>query len=161
MSCILTDNMPDEIFIDGIGYPINTDFRVWIKFADIMSRYKENIIECAVEVIQLCICRGKLPNSISDTMRALFEFYASGFSQDDNSKKDTVNNENSKQVYDFIYDAKYIFAAFMSQYTIDLTEASMHWFKFCALFQGLSEDEKISKIIGYRSTKFGDIKDRK
>lgn len=159
MSCLITESLPHEITIDGEAYAIDTDFRTWIKFGEILKNVKYNPVQTAAEAIMLCIKSKQLPPKADITLNALLKFYSMGFVQNEPERKS--GSEHGKSVYDFVYDAKYIFAAFFSQYGIDLTEANMHWFKFCALFQGLSEDEKISKIIGYRSTKLSDIKDRK
>ena len=61
------------------------------------------------------------------------------------------NSKTSDLVYSFEHDAQYIYAAFMEQYGIDLTEEDMHWWKFRALFRSLNESTKFVKIMGYRS----------
>ena len=50
---ILTDGLPDFLLIEGKKYKIRTDFRVWIKFGEIMS---ENIkgTDKLVKTIILC-----------------------------------------------------------------------------------------------------------
>ena len=49
----------------------------------------------------------------------------------------------------------------MSQYNIDLQDIEqLHWWKFKALLEGLKEDNKLSKIIEYRSVDLSKIKDK-
>jgi len=48
----------------------------------------------------------------------------------------------------------------MEQYKIDLNYTNMHWWKFKALFQGLSDNTLMVKIMGYRSIDLGKIKDK-
>lgn len=54
---------------------------------------------------------------------------------------------------DFALDSEYIFASFMQQYHMDLQEyqGRLHWKKFIALFQGLSEDTKIREVMKIRA----------
>ncbi len=56
-------------------------------------------------------------------------------------------------VFDFEEDAEYIYASFMLDYGIDLIDAQgqLHWKKFIALFQGLSEQTKIREVMKIRS----------
>lgn len=165
--CILTEKLPEDVIINGEAYRINTDFATWIRFCEAMSKIKDDPEEVAVEVINICMAEKRLPENIFVLTDALFEFYKTGLSQGeadfDKKGKEPEEKpiENKKAIYDFIYDAKYIYAAFLSQYGIDLYDEKIHWFKFCALFRGLSEEEKISKIMGYRSIKIDDVKDKK
>lgn len=58
-----------------------------------------------------------------------------------------------KKSFDFWLDGEYIYASFMQEYGIDLIEqqGKLHWKKFIALFQGLSENTKIREIMKIRS----------
>ncbi len=56
------------------------------------------------------------------------------------------------RTFDFALDSPYIYASFMQEYGIDLVEQQgrLHWKKFIALFQGLSEKTKIREIMHIR-----------
>ncbi len=58
-----------------------------------------------------------------------------------------------QKTFDFLFDGEYIYASFMQEYGIDLVEqqGKLHWKKFIALFQGLSENTKIREIMKIRS----------
>lgn len=165
--CILTDKLPEDVIINGEAYRINTDFATWIRFSEAMLNFKNDAVGVAVEVINICMAEKRLPDNIFILVEALFEFYKTGLAEEEagfeEKEKETEKRgrESKKVIYDFIYDAKYIYAAFLSQYGIDLCKENIHWFKFCALFRGLSDEEKISKIMGYRSVKIDDVKDKK
>jgi len=60
---------------------------------------------------------------------------------------------NSIKIVDFSQDSGYIYASFMSDYGIDLLEQHdrLHWWKFRALFDGLSEKSIIKKIMQIRA----------
>ena len=67
------------------------------------------------------------------------------------SKLPRSSSQREVQVIDYELDADYIYAAFFSQYGIDLCEIEhLHWYKFLALLKGLKNDEKIKEIMSYR-----------
>lgn len=53
---------------------------------------------------------------------------------------------------DFDLDGEYIYAGFLQDYGIDLIQqqGKLHWKKFLALFQGLSDDTRIKQIMQIR-----------
>ncbi|MGR3742112.1 Gp15 family bacteriophage protein [Companilactobacillus sp. DQM5] len=71
-------------------------------------------------------------------------------------------NEN-EQLISFSFDSKYIYAAFMQAYGIDLIDqqGKLHWVKFSAMLNALPEDTMMRKIIDIRGTDLKDIKDKK
>src|SRR5690625_1601397 len=62
-------------------------------------------------------------------------------------------SEDDKKAFDLAQDAEYIYASFMHTYQIDLFEmqGKLHWKKFKALLNGLSEDSIFSRIVGIRT----------
>lgn len=67
-------------------------------------------------------------------------------------KKEEEDQED-KRSYDFVHDAHFIYSSFLKDYQIDLYEQhnKMHWEVFIALFEGLSDDTKIKKVINIRT----------
>lgn len=64
-----------------------------------------------------------------------------------------------RRAYDYEIDAPYLYAAFLSDYGIDLEAAEhLHWWKFRALFSALSPENAISKIMDYRTADLGKLK---
>lgn len=65
--------------------------------------------------------------------------------------------------FDYEQDAEAIFASFMSEYHINLLEqrGKMHWREFKALFDGLSENSYIQRIISIRQRDLSEIEDNK
>lgn len=65
------------------------------------------------------------------------------------SKKNAADNIKS---FDFLQDGQYIYASFVYDYGIDLfqQQGKLHWWKFIALFNSLSESSKMSQIISIR-----------
>lgn len=65
------------------------------------------------------------------------------------------DREKQKEYYSLIEDADIIFASFFYDYNIDLLEerGRLHWRKFKALLNNLSEHTKLSKVIEIRQWK--------
>lgn len=61
-------------------------------------------------------------------------------------------SKSNQRLIDFELDGEYIFASFYQDYGIDLEKEQglLHWKKFIALFQGLSDKTKIKEIMRIR-----------
>lgn len=154
---ILTSVLPDYILVDGIAYYINTDFRVWLEFDNVISS-REIKPEAKAEILfRLCFNQTKckiIPKSIEAAISSLYEFYTR-----EKSLKKT--DKPARCIFSFEEDADYIYAAFLSQYGIDLLSVPyMHWYVFIALFKGLQDDCRLMKIISVRSVNTDEIKDK-
>lgn len=157
---ILCDKLPSYIEIDGKKYEINTDFRIWIKFQEIMEsgifKPNEKIVLAILNCFTSAKCKSLPPDS-QKTIDALFCFFG-GKSNNDGEKQ---NSKFSKKIFDFTKDADYILSAFYQEYGIDLTVCNMHWYKFLALLNGLTDRTRFVKILEYRSIDPDGIKDEK
>ena len=151
---ILLDELPQEIEVCGKKYPINTDFKVWIRFEETL--FSGNPMDAFTGIILSCMQKNDdliLPPSLKETIKALCDFY---FCRED-SKETKSSCARGKRIYSFSHDAELIYAAFMQQYGIDLTKCSMHWWKFRALFLALSGDLKICSVMKIRSLNLSDV----
>lgn len=157
----LISGLPTGIKIFDYFLEFNTDFKFWIKYEELMMSKKKSQKEILINIINLCLKDGLDVINFLD-LKSIFNqilwFYTlGGF----DSKKDSIKTEKeeekdvvSKQsamIYSYNFDWAYIYAAFMQCYGIDLFNTNLHWWKFKALFNGLSEDTQFSKILGYRS----------
>ena len=132
------DRLPNVIEINGSLYSIDTDFRKWIRFSLEVQNLKKGEYLNATYLFQ-----NEMPMYCD--IVPLLEFCHPKSELPRNTKTST------DIAFDFELDADYIYAAFMSQYGIDLVDIEyLHWHKFLALFKGLKEDEMICKIMGYR-----------
>lgn len=150
MANILLDILPETVDIDGIEYRINSDFRISILFELLMQ--DDELGKCQKLVQGLRLYYPEIPHNVTMAVDKMIWFYRCG--------KETGNGGHgsgsgrAKQIYSFEYDDDYIYAAFLEQYGIDLQDIEeLHWWKFRALFRGLSEDTEFVKIMGYRSVK--------
>ncbi len=139
-------SLQNTILIDSSEYPIATDFRIWLKFEKIIENLKEDE-ESFYTLLSFFVEIG-LNFNINQFDQALQQVVSFFIGEKNNNNLDN----NSKKVFDFIKDEKYIYSAFLQEYNIDLYEIEyLHWHKFKFLLQSLSENCQLSKIIQYRS----------
>lgn len=150
MANIILDVLPETVEIDGAEYRINSDFRISILFELLMQDDEVGKRQKLIQGLKLYY--PEIPQNMTEAVDKMIWFYRCG--------KETGNGGHgsgsgrAKQIYSFEHDDDYIYAAFLEQYGIDLQDVEeLHWWKFRALFRGLSEDTEFVKIMGYRSVK--------
>ena len=151
---ILIDELPDTVMVGGEEYEIRTDFSISMLFELLMQ---DGSVEPADKTKQaLELYYPVIPGNYKEAVEALLWFYKCG--KADNPQKQKINARKSKtRVYSFEYDDDYIYAAFMTQYGIDLQDVEdLHWWKFRAMFNSLTNQCEFVKIMEYRSI---DLKD--
>ncbi len=140
---IITGALPDSVEFEGKSYAVHTDFRRWIAFFEAAGER---------DLVGMLKVYRELPPS-ADTAVAL----ALGFG---NGAALPYGGGGKRAVLDFETDAALIYAGFMGEYGIDLCEASLHWYKFCALLAGLGQDRRISQIMELRAEDAGLVQDK-
>ena len=147
---ILTKGFSDEIE----GYQVQTDFRLWLDFEKDLSS-----MNSPYDIIRLLkkYYRSKPDKNPIKAISLLVSFYT-GEEEESGAEGKAAGGRPSG--YDYEVDAPLIYAAFLSQYGIDLTVAQLHWHSFLYLFRNLGEEQKISKIIGYRTVDLDKIKEK-
>ena len=154
---ILIDLLPSSVKIDSTEYEINSDFRTSVLFSLLMEDDNLSKEEKVLQALNLYY--PVVPDNSEEAIKQIKWFYSCG--KLDNPIGNKKARTSSKKVFDFEVDANYIYSAFMSQYNIDLQDIEqLHWWKFKALLEGLKEDNKLSKIIEYRSVDLSKIKDK-
>lgn len=150
---ILTEPLQNSVTVDGISYPVNTDFRVWLRFYELIKSGSLDF-KIITDAIILCYKGGKLPPSFFKAFDALLFFFSG---KTDNSKPE----KKEKNMFDFTEDAELIFASFLSDYGIDLTNETMHWHKFLSLLKSLSAESSFMRVVSIRSINPYEITDKK
>nr|WP_321026287.1 bacteriophage Gp15 family protein [Clostridium neonatale] len=156
MSSILINKLPVDVNINGVLYNINSDYRTSIIFAKIIEENEltEDIIIKILELYYPII-----PEDIEQAINYIFWFYTCGKTKEE--KSNSKSTGSNKKIYDYEEDSAYIYSAFLSQYKIDLQDIDyLHWWKFKALFESLSENNEIVKIMQYRSMDLSKIQDK-
>ena len=143
----LTEPIEDIVRIGRRKYCINAAFDVVL---DVQRLYREELPD-VVKLNQALKMFGiGKPEKIELQIRAdlLNDIYRNCI-----NTKQRPPVKQQLPVFDFEEDAEYIYASFMLDYGIDLidVQGQLHWKKFIALFQGLSESSKIREVMKIRS----------
>lgn len=156
----LTNGLPKGVQLYDYFLEFNTDFRNWINYEETMMNEENKPEELIIKIIELCFKDGlDILNyiEIDIAINQILWFFTIGTYEDKDVEKQEEDNEEavvkrkSKVVYSFIHDWGYIYSAFMQCYGVDLFSVDLHWWKFKAMFDALSDDTLFSKILGYRS----------
>lgn len=154
---ILERNLPTSVLINGVEYPIRSNFRTMIKFEELMQDPEVNDRDKVWLALRLFY--PEIPDDMDQAVEQLLWFYRCD--KRDNLYAKKVKKRKAKKVnriYDFELDDDYIYAAFMAQYHLDLHKVRyLHWWKFRAMFNSLSDDMQISKIMEYRAVELDKV----
>lgn len=149
---ILIDELPIAVEIDGKEYPVNYGYRalILIEIAMFSDMSDEKKVIHALDIFYL----GKIPQNIEAAMEQLLWFYRCGEEKVSPKKKGPAPKRQKKRAYCFETDDKLIYAAFRTQYNMNLNQTpsnDLHWWEFKAMFDSLSEDQLISRVMYYRT----------
>lgn len=154
----LTDYFEDTIVINGITYNLDFTFdnvlRVYELQADdsvsnankINLMFDNLVIDCDQELdfnVKAQAIEKILTELIAkDNMKEQHEQYP-----------DQEAQQTTEKTHDFIQDADLIYASFLYDYNIDLFEQQglMHWNKFIALFNNLSQKTVFKQVVKIRT----------
>lgn len=142
---ILTEPVPETVNIGGVEVPIHWDFRVSIRFEELMD---EDIPDEEKAQRALELYYPHIPEDRDAAVDRILWFYSGGEEPDE---ANTGSGQPVERIYSYTHDGAFIYAAFLDQYGIDLQETDhLHWWKFRAMFVGLKSDNRIVEIMGYR-----------
>lgn len=126
---VLLDKLP----VEWSGYPIDSDFQIGIQITQCLEDEELSQNERFLAAVDLLFpCENNRPG-IEEAAKGL-KWFLSEFHHDNNSQE-----KSGVPVMDFDIDQWRIYAAFLSQYNIDLNTVSMHWFVFMGLLANLEE----------------------
>jgi len=137
---VLTDDLPRE----WNRYRINAGFEIGIKISQLLKDPELTIAEKAGVAIHLLYI--DIPGSTEEAMSGI-QWFLNGWNHDNHS-----GSKDSVEVFDFDVDQWRIYAAFRSQYNINLNTARLHWFEFMGLLTNLSECT-FSQVVEFRGKK--------
>lgn len=134
------------------GRAIDPDFRPMVWLSDQLRRHGPDRDPAALahEALRR-FYRDPVPlHDAPEAFAALERFYLAGFPPVAESARKGSESGSDEVCFDYAFDAPFIVAAFQQAYHIDLTSARLHWFRFLALFHGLPETTKFSRILEIR-----------
>lgn len=138
-------NYPEFVKIENRKVKINTDFKIALRCIEISRDTYIGDYERALAIIYLLFGKISPEESLSEYLKMAIKF----LSYDDGKSKGEKNNGEADM--DLIFDEKFIFASFLSDYGIDLTKNDMHFWKYCDLISGLSEKCVLNRVREIRS----------
>lgn len=161
---LLIDSLPETVEVDGREFSINHDFRTGILFELLIYDPEVTPEEKVAQIFDLYFDGNPDVPRTKEAVNALLAFYRCEKRENKAAKrlsKRTNGNQQPKRIYDFEHDDAYIYAAFLSEYGIDLNDIEyLHWWKFSAMFSALGDEQKICKIMGYRAADLSKIKNK-
>lgn len=158
----LYEPFPETVKVNGEEAVILTDYREWIRFADLIHKKD---LDDNIKIKLLANWFEQPPKIMTAAeINALIDFYKATVLESCNDVEDDESEETdiAKPVFDWCIDARYVIGDFRRCYHIDLLNIEyMHWWKFKSLFFALPDDAMCQKRIAYRSINLGTIKDDK
>ena len=148
---MLIDELPTSVDIDGIQYDLNCDFRYSVMFEMLMFDDEVSETDKLKKALKLYY-GNRIPKNVEKAVEKIMWFYRCGKEPPQKAKRRRRERGNDR-CYDFDHDDAYIYAAFLQQFGVDLQDEVLHWWKFKAMFQSLSESTEVVKIMGYRNIK--------
>ena len=133
---IIVNRLPDSVMIGRREYKINTDFRIGLKAEMLIKDDSVSDAEKLPPLLRLYY--PKTPDDTAGAVSGIIWFYSGGRSSGGRKESPGRDEPDGGELFCFERDAEYIFAAFYQQYGIDLNGAELHWWKFRALFRGLT-----------------------
>ena len=133
---ILFEEFPKTVRVNGERFLVETDFREWIRFIQLIDDAKVPWqIKCQL-LLQWYI--DGIPDDLETAVYALGDFLAM---KTENAEEDeSITGSAPKQLYSFEQDAECIYSAFREVYGINLqTIPYMHWWEFRSLFDWLPD----------------------
>ena len=141
---------PEELIIDGVSYPIDTDYRTWIAVTELFKKLTDNNDAEIWDELQYLIFGGGVDCDIEQALNEIDTFMI-GYPEYDNGNGGS-DSKDHEPVYSFVYDINMIVLAIRNQSGIDISYKCkhFHWWLFLLEFKSLEERHNISRIMYYR-----------
>lgn len=161
----LTQDPLNKVVFNGKVYRLDLAFDTVIQYLKLSTDDELSEEEKAVYAIELFLDEQDLPRDPK-----FYELVFKAVNKEIISDPYGNNMANSNpfglapvKYFDYEQDAEAIFASFMSEYHINLLEqrGKMHWREFKALFNGLSENSYMQRIISIRQRDLSEVDDSK
>lgn len=160
---MIASSLPYTVNVGGVAVDINTGHRAGVKFTSVLedsSLSDEDKLSRALGIYYHD--RDVSRHGATALIEAALAFYSYDPSACYGKTKSALSKgggrpRKSKQLISYAKDDALIYVAFLQQYGIDLAESEIHWHKFRALIDGLTEDTQLVKVMRYRSIKLGDV----
>ncbi len=152
---MLVEPLPTSLHVGDEDIPIDTDFRTGILYE--MAVMDPELTAQEKLFVALNLFFGDRASSIDaeEAIPPMLEYAKCGRTQ--KRAQPSGSARFVAKAYDYEHDGGYIYAAFLAQYGVDLCDIPyLHWWKFKAMLDGLTEEHVFTKIIGYRTMEIDD-----
>lgn len=163
----LTSELEHSIVIGNRIVEVDFTFDVVLKWYELLEDDSINDIEKALIGFKMFI--GKTSEydeqQVVEAMQSISDYLSQSaygnFDDEEIEPEFEVEPEPPTKYYSYTKDAEAIYASFLFDYNIDLVDAQgvMHWDKFKALFNNLSEKSPFQRIVNIRQTDPNEYKD--
>lgn len=156
--CLIADPLPRSLRVHPHRV-ICPDFRLFVRFEAAMLRVKDDqeagpLITRTLNQFLGAGWQAECPEQ--NAFDELLWFYRCGR----DAPAETGSGPRPPLAFDYIIDGPLIAAAFQAAYQIDLTdpETTIHWWRFQALLQGLPDECRFCRVIGWRTADLTGLK---
>ena len=145
---------PEYAKVNDKLYKINTDFKIALKCDEV---YRSDVREEEKMLAIIYLLYGdeglNNPNDYEELIKKAVKYLLCGKEPNDDSEEPDM---------DYGQDKSYIKASFYTDYGIpNIYDTNMHWWEFCDLMNGLTENCVLNRVRYIRSYDTSDIKDQK
>lgn len=144
---------PEYAIINGKKVKINTDFKVALRCFEVLNDDTIGEHERALAIVYLLFNVIPPYDELNEYTRQSIKFLQCG-----EEPKENAQEEYSKRDIDMVLDMQYIRPSFMSDYHIDLNKTDLHFWQFCELISGLTENSLLNRVRSIRTANINEYK---
>lgn len=154
--CLITDSLPSAA--DGLDL-IDPDYRILARFEAAILRAKSDKQAGSIVARTLDAFLGagwQAEYTVQEAFEGLLWFYRAGRQE----RPADAPGPRPELAFDYIIDGPLIAAAFEAAYGLDLTSPAtrIHWWRFQALLQGLPDECRFCRVVGWRTADLSGLK---
>ncbi|MGI5898638.1 MAG: Gp15 family bacteriophage protein [Christensenellales bacterium] len=150
----LLNELPTKAFICSKEYDIRHDYRISVLYEALMGDLDiDDEEKCRLAIALYFVdfpqafCRLQSPQ-FKAALEWIAWFYSAG---EYDPRRIRRKGAAASPAFSLIHDGGLIYAAFMKDYGIDLHKEGLHWWKFRALLEGLSDECKFKQAMSFRA----------
>ncbi|KAF0505263.1 Gp15 family bacteriophage protein [Pediococcus pentosaceus] len=163
----LTNELEHSIVIGNRIVEVDFTFDVVLKWYELLEDNSINDIEKTLIGFKMFIGETSEydEQQVIEAMQSISAYLSQSaygnFNDEEIEPEFEVEPEPPTKYYSYTKDAEAIYASFLFDYNIDLVDAQgvMHWDKFKALFNNLSDKSPFQRIVNIRQTDTNEYKD--
>nr|DAO95448.1 MAG TPA: hypothetical protein [Caudoviricetes sp.] len=144
---------PEYAIINGKKVKINTDFKVALRCFEVLNDDTIGEHERALAIVYLLFNVIPPYDELNEYTRQSIKFLQCG-----EEPKENAQEEYSKRDIDMVLDMQYIRPSFMADYHIDLNKTDLHFWQFCELISGLTENSLLNRVRSIRTANINEYK---